>query len=376
MFSKRFHLLSISGFKIGIDISWFIIALLLSWTLAVGYFPHVYPHLPKTTYWVMGISGMVGLFICVILHELGHAVVARHYKLPISQITLFIFGGVAEIKKEPTSPKVEFLMAIAGPIVSFILSFCLYLVTKGGTFWGWPIWIVGVTAYLAWINFILAIFNLIPAFPLDGGRIFRAILWGWKKNLSWATRVATRVGAGFGFLLIFLGVMSLFLGSFLSGFWLMILGWFLYRAAASVRSQQYLTQGLEGEKVQKIMTKNPISVDPDISIKDFVEEYVYSSHHHLYPVTENHHLTGYVSLKGVKSIHQEAWDKTKLREIMISCSSSQIISPEISAKKALSLFQETDLPILFVVKESKLVGILTAQDLLKFISIKMELDES
>ena len=138
----------------------------------------------------MGILGMLGLFVCVILHELGHAVVARHYDLPISQITLFIFGGIAEIKKEPTSPKVEFLMAIAGPIVSFLLALALYFLTKIGVRLEWPVAVRGVTTYLALINLILALFNLIPAFPLDGGRVFRALLWGWKKNLAWATRVS------------------------------------------------------------------------------------------------------------------------------------------------------------------------------------------
>ena len=167
MFGKRFNFLSLAGIKIGVDISWLFIAILLSWTLASGYFPLQYPNLPLESYWLMGIIGMLGLFICIILHELGHALVAKHYKLPISQITLFIFGGVAEIKKEPQSPKIEFLMAIAGPIVSVILVGVMLFLTGMGNIYGWPILIKGITGYLASINAAIVIFNLIPAFPYD-----------------------------------------------------------------------------------------------------------------------------------------------------------------------------------------------------------------
>ena len=274
MFGKRIQLFSIAGFKIGIDISWFFIAFILTWTLAAGFFPVLYPKLTPATYWLMGICGMLGLFICIILHEMGHALVARHYGLPITHITLFIFGGVVELKKEPTSPKVEFLMAIAGPIVSFVLAFLLYVLTKLGIAFHWPVAVTGVTAYLALINFILALFNLIPAFPLDGGRVFRAILWGWKKDLFWATRVASMVGSAFGFALILLGILSFFFRNYFGGIWLIIIGWFLHRAASSVQTQYYIGKELEGEKVAKFMKKDAISVPPNISIQEFVENYV------------------------------------------------------------------------------------------------------
>ena len=214
MFTKRFNFLTVAGIKIGIDISWLFIAILLSWTLASGHFPYYYPNLSTSTYWLMGVVGMLGLFVCVVLHELGHAMVAKHYKLPISQITLFIFGGVAEIKKEPQSPKVEFLMAIAGPIVSIIIALAMYYLTEVGNLLGWPVFVTGVTNYLAIVNAIIVIFNLIPAFPLDGGRVFRALLWWWKKNLSWATKISTRLGWGFGSILIFFGIFSFITGNF------------------------------------------------------------------------------------------------------------------------------------------------------------------
>lgn len=375
MFGKRFNFLSFAGIKIGIDISWLFIAILLSWTLASGHFPFHYPNLSSGTYWLMGIIGMLGLFVCVILHELGHAMVAKHYKLPISQITLFIFGGVAEIKKEPQSPKVEFLMAIAGPIVSILLALSMYFLTKIGEHSGWPIEVVGITSYLAMINTAIVIFNLIPAFPLDGGRVFRAILWWWKKNLSWATQISTRLGSGFGFALIFIGILSFITGNLLGGVWLAIIGLFLQRAASASSTQFYVGQELRGEKVLKFMIKDPITVSPDITIKKFIDQYVYQFHHHLYPVTEKRNLIGYISLREVKSITQEEWKKVLVKELMTPRSKFQTVSPNTTALQALNLIQQSDSPTLLVVEDNRLVGILTAQDLFKLISLKLELED-
>src|SRR3989339_2024126 len=164
MFSKRFNFMTIAGIKIGIDLSWLFIAILLSWTLAAGHFPFAYPGHSIGLYWFMGVLGMLGLFACIVLHELGHAFVAKHFKLPISQITLFLFGGVAEIKKEPTSPKVEFLVAIAGPIVTLALTFLLFFTTYFGTQFGWSFILIGITSYLTTINLLILFFNLVPAF--------------------------------------------------------------------------------------------------------------------------------------------------------------------------------------------------------------------
>ncbi len=375
MFGKRFNFLKFAGIKIGIDISWLFIALLLSWTLAAGFFPFKYPNLAHGTYWLMGIAGMLGLFACIVLHELGHAMVAKHYKLPISQITLFIFGGVAEIKKEPQSPKVEFLMAIAGPAVSFIIVFVMYYLTQLGDQLGWPVPVRGVTSYLALINALIVGFNLIPAFPLDGGRVFRAILWGLKGNLEWATKIAARFGWGFGLILVFFGIFSFITGNFMAGIWSAILGLFLQHAASSSQTQFYVSDLLQHKKVQKFMKKSPISVSPDITVKELVEKYVYHSHHHLYPVTEKENLVGYISLLEVKSLAPEDWEKTSVKKAMVPIAKFQTISPNASALEALELMQQIELPTLLVVEGKQLVGILTTQDLLKQISLKLELEK-
>lgn len=375
MFGKRLNLCTFAGIRIGVDISWIFIAILLSWTLAAGYFPYLYPGLSPQVYWTMGVLGMLGLFVCILLHELGHALVAKHYKLPISQITLFIFGGVAEIKKEPTSPKVEFLMAIAGPLVSILLVVLLATLTYLGIHAHWPIVIVGVAKYLAMINAVIVIFNLIPAFPLDGGRIFRALLWWWKKDFSWATRIASRLGSGFGYLLIFLGIFSTLTGNFITGMWFIILGWFLSRAASGSRSQLALGKQLEHETVGRLMTKNPITVPPDISISDFIEDYVYTSHHHLYPVVSKSTLLGTISLTEVKSLPKKAWKSTLVQDLMTPRSALRTVSPHTTALQALHLMQQNETSTLLVVDSNRLVGILTAPSLFKLLSIHLELNQ-
>lgn len=375
MFRNRVNVLTFAGIKIGIDISWLFIAVLLTWTLAVGYFPFEYHDLSLETYWIMGLVGMLGLFVCIVLHEMGHALVAKHYKLPISQITLFIFGGIAEIKKEPPSAKIEFLVAIAGPIVSVVLSVFMYYLTQLGAHFGWPVAIIGVTGYLALINVVIVIFNLIPAFPLDGGRVFRSILWGWKKNLGWATTIATRLGTWFSFFLMFVGCFLFITGNFIGGIWLVILGLFLHYAATASKTQFYVGEALTGEMVLKFMKKDPISVSPNITIKEFIDRYVYESHHHLYPVADEGILLGYISLKEIKLLPLEEWEKTLVTQVMVPVSKLQIVSPQTSAIEALNRMHQIDWPILFVVEENHLVGILKVQDLLKLISLKLELEQ-
>lgn len=375
MFGKPIPLMKLAGFKIGLDISWFFIAFLLAWTLATGYFPFTYPDLTAFTYGIMGILGMLGLFVSVVLHELGHAVVARHFNIPIERITLFIFGGVAELKQEPTSPKADFLVAIAGPLVTLALAAFFYTLTLLGRSLALPIPFIAITNYLTLINIVVFFFNLVPAFPLDGGRVLRALIWWKTNNLAFATKVATYLGAGFGFILIFFGILSFIVGNVFMGLWWMILGLFLYQAAAASKTQLYVKKELENEKVKRFMTKNPISVAPDITLKNFIDQYVYQSHHHLYPVVEGDNLLGYISLKEVKSVPATEWEHLSVRKLIVPLSSLKTITPLTSAFDALNLFQQADTTTLLVVNEhNQLVGLLTAQDIFKLISIKLELE--
>ena len=376
MFSKPYNFMSFWGVKIGIDLSWIFIAILLTWSLAAGYFPYYYPSLSSSTYLLMGLIGMLGLFGCILLHEMGHALVAKYYKLPISQIILFVFGGVAQIKQEPKSARAEVLMAIAGPIVSVVLVLLMFYLTLLGVYVGWPVQVTGITGYLAMINTVILVFNLLPAFPLDGGHIFRGLLWGWTQNFAWATKIATRVGSGFGFFLIFLGIFFFIAGNLIGGIWLAILGLFLRGAALASQTQFYVGEALHGEKVIKFMQQHPIAVSPNVTIKEFVEMYVYQSHHHIYPVTDAENLVGYVGLNEVKSVPMDKWEATLVKQVMVPFSKLQKVSTETSALDALQLMQKGEASTLFVVDGTRLLGILTAQDLFKTISLKLELESA
>ncbi|MCK5276199.1 MAG: site-2 protease family protein, partial [Alphaproteobacteria bacterium] len=217
MFGRGIPLFRILGFQVKLDASWLILAVLVTWSLAAGYFPARYEGLSGPTYLWMGVAGALGLFASIVFHELSHSLVARRYGMQIRGITLFIFGGVAEMEDEPPTAKAEFLMAIAGPIASAVLSVSFNILGDFGVRMGMAAPVPAVLGYLSFINMLLAAFNLVPAFPLDGGRMLRAVLWGWKGDLRWATRIAANAGASFGFALIAFGLFNIITGNLIGG---------------------------------------------------------------------------------------------------------------------------------------------------------------
>ncbi|HED00594.1 MAG TPA: CBS domain-containing protein [Proteobacteria bacterium] len=374
MFGKRITLFRLLGFEVRIDLSWVVIAVLITWSLALRLFPGYYKGLSKTTYWWMGIAGALGLFVSIIFHELCHSLVARRYGLPMKGITLFIFGGVAEMDEEPPSAKAEFMMAAAGPLSSIVLSSACYGIFILGKESGWPNPIAGVIGYLTYINGILAVFNLLPAFPLDGGRMLRSVLWGWKRNLRWATRVASQIGLGFGMVLIILGILQVFLGNFIGGIWWFMIGIFLQNAARSSYQQVLTRQAFEGKKVRRFMKSDVVTVSSSISIAQLVEDYIYKHHFKMYPVVDRGRLVGCVSLQQVKEVPQEEWNQRTVREIMRQCSPENTIGPEVDAMKALSIISRTRNSRLMVVEGDRLVGIVSLKDMLNLLSLKMDLE--
>ena len=280
------------GFEVRINPSWFFLAFLIAWTLAVGYFPFVYKGLTPLIYWLMGICGALGLFFSIVFHELCHSLVGRRYGLPITGIQLFIFGGVAEMSQEPAEAKTEFLMAAAGPVASFFLGACFYLAFRLGVSAGWPLALIGVLHYLSFINILLGIFNLLPGFPLDGGRIFRSILWGWKKDFKWATRVACFWGKGWGWALIFLGILLFIKGALISGVWMCLIGFFLKNAAQASYQNFLIQEVFHNDKIKKYTKPNPITVPPNLSLQELVDNYFHQHYYKMYPVTENDQLSG------------------------------------------------------------------------------------
>jgi len=377
VFEKRLKLFKLLGFEVGIDLSWLFIAILIAWSLSTGFFPFHYKNLSTQTYWLMGIIGALGLFVSIILHEFSHSVTARRYGMEMKGITLFIFGGVAEMPDEPPSPKAEFMMAIMGPIASILLGVLFYLLYRLGNQLGWRDPVNGVIQYLSTINFILAIFNMLPAFPLDGGRVLRSILWRVKQNLKWATRVSSQIGSGFGILLIILSVVQILNNNFIGGMWWFLIGMFLRNAAKSSYQQLLTKKALGGHTVERFMKTDPVTVTPEISLRDLVEDYVYRHHFKMFPVVQDSdQLAGCVTTKEVKQKPKERWDEIKVGDLTSPCSSENTVTPETDAVQALSLMNKTGSTRLMVTRGDRLVGVITLKDMLDYLTLKIDLEEA
>jgi Zn-dependent protease/CBS domain-containing protein len=377
MFGNRWRILRLAGIPIYIDLSWLVILALITWTLE-GLFRQELPGLQPGAYWIMGLVAAVAFFTCILLHEMGHALVARSSGIPIRGITLFLFGGVAEMTGEPPSAGKEFFMAIAGPAVSLVLAGVFYVVAVFGRQSGWPAEVVVVLTYLAFINFVVLIFNMLPGFPLDGGRVLRSILWGITGSLRRSTRWASLVGQGFAWLLIAIAVMFLFTGTpagLINGIWFGLIGLFLNAAARNSYQQVILREMLKGEHVARFMNREPIVVPPSVSLRSWVEDYVYRYHRKGFPVAANGHLEGFVSTRALEKYPRVEWDHHTVGEVMNHDLQKLTITPQAEALDALAQMQRTGSSRLLVTDGDQLVGIVSLKDLLRFLQLKMDLEE-
>lgn len=240
---------------------------------------------------------------------------------------------------------------------------------------GWPKSVTGVINYLAILNLILAGFNLIPAFPLDGGRVLRSILWGWKDNLKWATQLSSKIGGAFGIALIILGVIEVVIGNFIGGIWMALIGLFIRGASRSAYQQMLLRQSLEGEKISRFMKSEPVTVSPALSVEDLVEDYIYKHHYKMYPVVDKGKLVGCVTINQVKDIPRQERNQHMVRELAQSCSEKNTVSPDEDAMKALSLMKKNNVSRLMVVENGKLAGVISLKDMMGLLSLKIDLGD-
>jgi Zn-dependent protease len=376
MFVHRIKIFKILGFEVSIDLSWIVVAVLLTWSLASAVFPAYFKGLSQTVYWWMGIFGALGLFASIVVHEFSHSLVARKFGIPMKGITLFIFGGVAEMDEEPPSAKAEFFMALAGPFASIVIGAAILLCWYAGLLRTVPLPIAGVLLYLGLINIVLAGFNLVPAFPLDGGRVLRSVLWVWRKDLRWATQVAASFGAGFGLFLILLSVLSILQGDLVGGIWWGILGLFVRGAARNSYDRMLIRRALEGERVERFMQREPVAVTPGMSIEHFIDNYAYRYHHRMFPVVDGSGTAlACITMREIAQLPHERWRETTVGQIARPCSQENCISPDTDAVYAMARMQQTANSRLMVIDHfGILVGILTLRDLLGFLSVKIDLD--
>jgi Zn-dependent protease len=375
MFTLRWRLFRLFGIPISVDASWFIILILLSWNLTDGFYRKNLPDLPEVNAWLLGIGTAVAFFTCIVLHEMGHALVARYLGMPIRGITLFIFGGVAELGAEPLSAGSEFFMAIGGPAVSAVLASGFYLLSGLGADAGWSPVMVLPLDLLASINFMVLLFNLVPAFPLDGGRVLRSLLWVWTGDLRKSTFWASLAGQGTAWLLIGLGVVQV-IGQNWGGVWFILIGFFLNNAARAGYQQVLIRQFLQGEPVRRFMNDSPIVVAPTLDLRHWVEDYVYRFHRKTFPVASDGHLEGFINTRALERIPKDEWDRHSVEEVMQHDVNSISVSPETDALEALGRMQRTGSSRLLVTEGDHLVGIVSLKDLLRFLHMKIELENT
>lgn len=351
---------SIMGIPIRVHFTWFVVFGLITWSLSTFYFPKAAPDLPAVSYWVKGTLASLLLFASVAFHELAHSVVARRYHITIESITLFIFGGVAQMKGEPPHPKAEFRIALAGPLSSFFLSALFYygtLNTAGGT--------RALFAYVAQINLIIGLFNLIPGFPMDGGRVLRAYLWQRKKNYFYATQKASAIGQKIALFFIFFGVFSLFT-DMPGGLWLMLIGWFLYSAAQASYQQAGIQEILSGIKVGDIMVRDLVSIPPTLSLDEAASGYFLRYGYGGFPVVEDGRYLGMITLKELKEVPRES---TRVSAVYVPHRAEWEISPDEDAVRALEAMIKNDVGRLVVKEGDRIRGLITRNGIARYVQV-------
>jgi Zn-dependent protease/predicted transcriptional regulator len=373
MLRSSIKLFKIFGIEIRLDYSWFIIFALLVYYFGFSYFPAILPGLNTGFIAIITLVTVLLFFFSILFHEVSHSVIAKKMGIPVSRISLFIFGGMSEIEKEPDKPTTELLMSIAGPIFSLFLGVIFVII------WYLTRKIAAISlpaGYLAFVNLALGIFNLLPGYPLDGGRVLRSIIWKTTKNLKRATFIASTIGRVVGFIMIAVGIYFIFTNNFINGIWLAFIGWFVQSSAYLSYRQLIFDTSIKGFKVKDIMNENMVIVENDITIGDLVNNYFMKYKYGIFPVVdnlENKKLIGFISIHDIKSIPREEWNSTRGSDIVEEVKEKEIIDGDAEANEAIKQMSKFNLNHLFILSDKKLKGMITKSDIMQFIKLYTEL---
>lgn len=370
MFSHAVKLFSFFGFEIKVDPSWLIIAGLITWSLSQSYFPNALPDVSAAAYFGMAVIGMIGLFASLLLHELAHSVIARLHNVPIKSITLFIFGGMAEMGADPASPRVEFRIAIAGPIMSFCLAAAFWVFSHLAFLMAGPSAAHSVLTYLALVNLVLALFNLVPAFPLDGGRILRAYLWHRSGDSLTATKSAARAGTLFAYLLMMLGLAALFQGAVATGLWQVMIGAFVLMAARASYASQLATAVFKDKTVSDVMMINAVTASPDMTLSELVNHIILRKGVSFVPVLDGQVLLGHIDQTIVTGVDPENWGNTRVGDVFVGLEAGMMIPPDTPVPDLLAKITTTGRRKFMVVAGHDLRGVITLADLTRYLDIR------
>jgi Zn-dependent protease/CBS domain-containing protein len=360
---------SVLGFEISLDYSWFIIFFLILVTFTGAVFPAHVPGLDQMEYLIMGLAGTLLFFGSLLIHELSHAVVARRKGIEVEGITLFVFGGMARTSREPDTPGDEFLIAGVGPVASFVLAALFYAIAAGSPRLGLGLEVTVVAEYMGFLNLVLAIFNLFPGFPLDGGRLLRAVLWKFTGSLRKATLAATTAGRALGWGIIGLGLFALLVGqAFVGGLWFIFIGWFLNHAARMSYQHVLLQEVLSPLTVRQAMTPDPETVPPDIPLDTLVNDFFLQRPYNSFPVTgDDGSVMGLVTLSQVKEVPRREWPSHSTRKVMTPVEEGLLVGPDESMISILDRMRSGEHRRILVVRNGELLGIISATDVARWL---------
>jgi Zn-dependent protease/CBS domain-containing protein len=362
---------SLGGFDVYINVSWLIAIVLITFSTATGWFPSVYPGQSIITYYLLGFFSAILLFVSVLIHEFAHSLVARARGINVKYIVLFIFGGVSAFEQDAKTPGTEFLVAIVGPLTSLLIgaiAFLLLLPLRGI-----PSAATAILSYLAVVNILLGIFNLIPGFPLDGGRVLRGIVWRIVGNVRTATNVTTIVGQVIAYLFILVGIWLLFTNALLTGVWLGFIGWFMLNAAQSMRAQVLIDSAFHGVTVEQVMSRDVVTSPANVSLQKLVDDYLLPQGLRAIPVVQGDLLTGLITLRDIARTPREQWGQTPVGLAMVPVEKLHVVSPQQSMQEVLPLMNSRDVNQLPVVQDGHLVGILNRESIVRSLEIRRHL---
>ena len=372
MFGTNIRIARLFGISINVDLSWVIAFVLITWSLGGHYFPAHHSAWSSRTYWGVAVLTSVLFFTSLLVHELAHSLVARRFGIAVRDITLFIFGGVARMEAEPVRPRDDLLIALAGPAAS------LGLAAAFGTLWwlapstGSPLH--ALSGWLALINLVMAVFNMLPGFPLDGGRVLRAAVWSFTGSESRATRVAAGVGRVIGLALIFWGLWQVFVGAWGNGVWIALIGWFLHHAATASAAHAALEDLLVGHTAREVMLTDSPSVPRLRTLDMVVDEVVLLSGHRCFPVIDGERFFGLLTVEQIKAVPREQWPFMRVEDVMTPRAQVQIARPDDALIAVLDRMDETGVNQLPVLDEDRFVGMLAREHVLAIVRIRSELD--
>jgi Zn-dependent protease/predicted transcriptional regulator len=365
MFGTSWRVARIAGIEVRIDSSWAVIALLITYSMYLRV-TLVYPDTPTGEAVALGILGAVLFFGSVLVHELAHALVSQARGIRVQDITLFLFGGATRARVESRGPTDEFLIAVVGPLTSGALAVLFGIIASVGRD-VLPTPLAGTFGYLAWVNLLLAVFNLIPGFPLDGGRVLRSAIWRATGSFARATRIASMSGQAVGWLLVALGVVSLLAGNLAGGIWFAFIGWFLVQAARASYQELQLRHMLRGVEAEDVMARDLLRIPPELSLQDAVDDYFMRYDYGAFPVEEQGRTIGLLTLRGVRRVPRDQWSSQRARDLMVPLGDQVVVAPHDRMDDVLSKLQDSEAGRVLVVQDGEVVGIITPSDLTRWL---------